>query len=262
MVMYWGQAAVWFGHFLPRLALPVVVPLIAHDLAATTQQRAMLLSSFFRGYLLTQILGGLVAQRVGGKLVLTFDLSGLVVSFASLPLAVRSGPRAVALCLGAMGMFMGPILSAASINKNNWLPKDGGDRAIAQMVMGTGTKLARISAVTVTPILCARFGWRGAVKLYSAVAGVIVVLWQVFAREKPTAAVAAALRGEQLQPQPQPEKEKGKEKKKTFEPRILRHPKVLSLFAMHTAYNNSDVRAAALFATEVCLATPDTAIQC
>jgi ACS family sodium-dependent inorganic phosphate cotransporter len=236
LAQYWLHAGNWFGHYLPRLALPVIVPLIARDLACTSQQRAMLLSSFFRGYLLTQIVGGLAAQKLGGKLVLSFDLAGLALSFGSLLVAVRSGPRAAALALGSMGLFFGPILSAASINKNNWLPVDGGDRAVAQMIMGTGTKLARISAVSITPVLCGRFGWRFAVKAYGIVSATLVVLWQVLAREAPGPVTAAKLRGEDansagVAAKPPP---------KTFEPQVLKVPQVWSVFAMHIAYNNSD----------------------
>ena len=118
---YWLMASVWLGHFLPRLALPVIVPMIAKDLAATTTQRAVLLSSFFRGYLVTQVVGGLIAQRVGGKIVLTVDLIGMALAFGSLPMVVKSGGgrvRGAQVALAVMGAFMGPLLAASSTTKN------------------------------------------------------------------------------------------------------------------------------------------------
>ena len=63
LATFWMVATYWFAQFLPRLALPVIVPMIAQDMRATSQQRAALLSGFFRGYLLTMVIGGIAAQK-------------------------------------------------------------------------------------------------------------------------------------------------------------------------------------------------------
>ena len=86
--------------------------------------------------------------------MLTIDLLGFGLSFLALPWAVTRGPRAVSFTLAAMGIFFGPLLSATSVVKNNWLPADGAEKAVAQMIMGVGTKAARITAVAATPFLC------------------------------------------------------------------------------------------------------------
>ena len=49
LTQYWLIASYWFAHFLPRLSLPVIIPLIAGDLGVSVEARARLLSGFFQG---------------------------------------------------------------------------------------------------------------------------------------------------------------------------------------------------------------------
>ena len=238
LATFWMVATYWFAQFLPRLALPVIVPMIAQDMRATSQQRAALLSGFFRGYLLTMVVGGVAAQKWGGKRVLTIDLLGFGLSFLALPWAVTRGPRAVSFTLASMGVFFGPLLSATSVVKNNWLPADGAEKAVAQMIMGVGTKAARITAVAATPLLCtpAAGGWRTCVRIYGAMTLAVVAGWQLIVRERPPRSEEQ----EQEQEKKSASTAEEPKKAKTFELRIFRVRSVQALIAMHVAYNNSD----------------------
>ena len=135
LVTFWMMASYWAAQFLPRLSLPIIVPMIAKEVNATPQQRAVLLSAFFRGYLLTMVAGGIAAQKWGGKLVLSIDLVAFTAAFLALPTAVSRGPTAVALTLATMGVFFGPLLPASSVIKNHWNPTDGADKAVAAMII-------------------------------------------------------------------------------------------------------------------------------
>ena len=112
--------------------------------------------------------------------------------------------------------------------------------------MGVGTKLARISAVSLTPLLCASFlGWRGTVRVYSCCVAAICALWQLLGREERCSARAQALQPPSsavtpTEQQQQQQQQRQTSKKVVFEPRIFRTQQVWSLLAMHMAYNNSD----------------------
>jgi len=193
-----------------------------------------MLSFFFRGYLLTMVAGGVAAQKWGGKAVLSVDLAGFTASFLALPWAMSRGPRAVGVTLALMGTFFGPLLPATSVIKNHWNPTDGAEKAVAAMIMGIGTKMARIISVSATPLLCAPSfgGWRTAVRTYGVGAAAVAVGWQLTVRECPPQmsekTVDAGRRTTEVKSE------------KTFEPRIFGVRSVQAIVAMHTAYNNSD----------------------
>lgn len=232
LATFWAIATYWLAIFLPRLSLPIIVPMLAAEMGASPQQRASMLSFFFRGYLLTMVAGGVAAQKWGGKLVLSIDLAGFTASFLALPWAMSKGPRAVAVTLALMGIFFGPLLPATSVIKNHWNPTDGAEKAVAAMIMGIGTKMARITSVSATPLLCASGGgWRAAVRTYGAAAAAVAVGWQLLVRERPPhLPEKTAAQVPDLKPVDE----------KTFEPRIFRVRSVQAIIAMHTAYNNSD----------------------
>lgn len=242
--------------FLPRLSLPIIVPMLASEMGASAQQRASMLSFFFRGYLLTMVAGGVAAQKWGGKRVLSVDLAGFAACLLALPWAMSRGPRAVGVMLALMGTFFGPLLPATSVIKNHWNPTDGAEKAVAAMIMGIGTKMARIISVSATPLLCGpSFGWRTAVRTYGVGAAAVAVGWQLMVRERPpqvsNKTVDAGQRATEVKPD-----------QKTFEPRIFGVRSVQAIVAMHTAYNNSDysiVTWAPTYFTEV-LGVPQASI--
>ena len=73
-----------------RAALPSLIPLLVDALHYTAAQRALLLSAFFPGYILTQLPGGWAAQRWGGKPVVTLNLYSNAMLFLLGPLAART----------------------------------------------------------------------------------------------------------------------------------------------------------------------------
>ena len=78
-----------------------------------------------RGYLLTQLPAGWLAQRFGAKLVLTLNMAGTAVLFSLLPSAVRAGGAAstlpVAGLLTTMGLCQGGLIPAEAAINREWL---------------------------------------------------------------------------------------------------------------------------------------------
>ena len=64
----------FFCSFLDRLAWPPVIPLAARELGLTAAQAGGFMSAFFFGYLLTQLPGGMLADRWGTRKVLLYSL--------------------------------------------------------------------------------------------------------------------------------------------------------------------------------------------
>ena len=72
-VMLLAAVAV-FICYMDRVIISVAIIPMASDFGWSPEQMGRVLSSFFVGYLLTQVAGGWLAERYGGKIVLGFGV--------------------------------------------------------------------------------------------------------------------------------------------------------------------------------------------
>ena len=168
-----------------------------------------------RGYLLTQLPAGWLAQRFGAKLVLTLNMAGTAVLFSLLPSAVRAGGAAstlpVAGLLTTMGLCQGGLIPAEAAINREWLAgMEPTARAWMLRVLGFAHQLCHLLATWATPRLASSGrGWPAVCAVYGGSAAVVTVLWQLFAASHPTSS---------RQPKPeqtQQPKEEEKEPEKT-----------------------------------------------
>lgn len=90
-------------------------------------------SSARRGYLLTQILGGIWADRFGGKLVLGLGVVWWSVATACTPIAAQMGLPALLAARALMGIGEGVAMPAMNNLLSRWV--------LLQIVHGTYTSL-------------------------------------------------------------------------------------------------------------------------
>lgn len=159
-----------------------------HSCAAeqfTDVQRALLMSSFFPGYIATQIPGSYAIQRYGAKLVMAIDMVVTACVCFLMPSAIRiGGPRMLAPLLTLAGLSQGPLIPALQVLKKDWLP-NGPSRAMILRLMSVPPICSEVLANTIYPLICIRFGWH----LFPYVHGVFTLgtmaLWQLFLQNKP-----------------------------------------------------------------------------
>ena len=177
--MYLMLACQGATNWVPKLALASHLPLVAAARGWDNAQRAVLLSAFPPCYLITQLPGSILIQRVGAKLVLTINMLGTALILLALP-AVDSVVGMAAL-LGAMGLLQGPFIPAWQTLQRNWMPQ-GSERVWARRFVGQGNNASNVLAPTLTPFLAVNFGWRSVPLVYAAAVGTFAVylLWGIY----------------------------------------------------------------------------------
>lgn len=110
-----------FVNHVIRSCVPPLIPFIVNEFSFNGSQQALLMSAFFQGYLVTQIPGGWLAQKVGGKVVAQLNLCGNA-CLLLLPTAAKYGANSLAACLCVIGVCQGPLVPTVSILQRNWLP--------------------------------------------------------------------------------------------------------------------------------------------
>jgi hypothetical protein len=185
-----------------RAAIPSLMPILGAALGFSEAELAANLSGFFLGYTAFQIPGSLVAQKYGGKGVLTISMAGTAVLFGSLPAVARrwgaAGTAAQMVAAGVIQSFFTPGL--AQINRD-WLPP-GSLWQVWCMRAQTlcGDALVNMTAAVLTPALCVRGGWPHACRVYAALAACSGVVWQLAARARPAAVAAPPVERQETAP--------------------------------------------------------------
>jgi len=161
--------------YLDRMAMASAIPFIAHEFHLSSTAMGAVMSAFFAGYALMQIPGGVLADRLGPRAVLTFSiawwsvmtaLSGAAPGLASL-LAVRV----------LFGFGEGPFPSAASKALSVWFPRRELGRATglqqASSAVGAAAAPLAVAGLVLT------WGWRAVFYALSAPGIVIaLVVWR------------------------------------------------------------------------------------
>ncbi|WRX33895.1 Major facilitator superfamily - like 10 [Theobroma cacao] len=189
-------------------------------------------SSFFWGYLLTQIAGGIWADTVGGKSVLGFGVIWWSIATALTPVAAKIGLPFLLVVRAFMGIGEGVAMPAMNNILSRWVPVAERSRSLA--LVYSGMYLGSVTGLAFSPFLIHQFGWPSVFYSFGSLGTVWFGLWLNKAHSSP-------LEDPQLRPQ---------EKKlivtnnitnkpvKTIPWRlILSKPPVLALIVSHFCHN-------------------------
>ena len=154
--------------FVDRLSWPPIIPLALGELSLTRAEAGGFMSAFFLGYLLTQLPGGMLADRFGIRRVLSASLL-LTGSFTLLFAWVNGYWSGLALRFMA-GLGSGAILAASVKGVYDHFPAHR--RATAMGFFMTSLPAGLMLANLMSPAIAASYGWR----ISFVVAGVLTLV--------------------------------------------------------------------------------------
>ncbi|HTK97442.1 MAG TPA: ACS family MFS transporter [Pseudomonadales bacterium] len=160
--------------YMDRVNMSVAIIPMAAEFGWNPEKQGQVLAAFFVGYLATQVLGGRLADRFGGKVVLGIGV--LSWSFFTLITPFAAAAGFAALLAARIGMGVGEGVTFPSIYSlfGRWLPKAESARGIG--VIFSAIPLGSVFALLATPIIVVAWGWHWA--FYSF--GAIGVVWWWF----------------------------------------------------------------------------------
>jgi len=167
---------------------------MAEQFGWSDTQRGLVLSSFFVGYLVTQVLGGWLAAKLGGKAVLGFGALWWSLFTLLTPLsAMASFPILIATRI-AMGLGEGVAFPATYNLLGRWVPLRERSRAAAFNL--SAIPLGTLFAVTATPFIAVSFGWQAVFYSFGAVGFVWFIFWWYYAGDRPAVPVSTEVASE------------------------------------------------------------------
>ena len=162
--------------YIDRINISVVAVEIQAQFGWDNTMLGLVLSSFFVGYLFTQYIGGYLADRFGGKVVLGYGV--LFWSFFTIltPIAAHHGFFLLLITRVFMGLGEGITFPAWHSLYARWVPFKERTRAIA--FTNSGIALGSIFAYITTPLIMILYGWEWAFYLFGALGVVWFFFWQ------------------------------------------------------------------------------------
>jgi ACS family sodium-dependent inorganic phosphate cotransporter len=179
--------------YIDRVNISVAIIPMAEQFGWSDTQRGLVLSSFFVGYLVTQVLGGWLAGKIGGKSVLGFGVLWWSLFTLLTPMsALASFPILIATRI-LMGVGEGVAFPATYNLLGRWVPLRERSRAAAFNL--SAIPLGTLFAVTVTPFIAVAFGWPAVFYAFGAIGFLWFAFWWYYAADRPPHAASAAARG-------------------------------------------------------------------
>jgi len=169
--------------YIDRVNMSVAIIPMAEEFGWGPAKQGSVLSSFFVGYLLLQILGGTLADRFGGKIVL--GLGVILWSLFTLltPLAASIGLSILVLNRILMGMGEAVTFPSIYALLARWVPV--AERSRAMGVINSGIPLGTVFALIITPIIVQAYGWEWAFYSFAILGFIWAAIWFRIAASDP-----------------------------------------------------------------------------
>ncbi|XP_068145044.1 putative inorganic phosphate cotransporter [Drosophila tropicalis] len=151
----------------------------------TETQKSYMLSSFFWGYIVTQVPGGYVAQRYGAKMLLLSGLLACAMLTLLSPMAVQYGGwQALCIVRFVQGLTQGAVHPATHSLLSKWAPAH--ERGTLATICYSGSQFGSIAMLALSGVIAdSALGWPGIFYLGGAAGFVWMILWYAFASSTP-----------------------------------------------------------------------------
>jgi len=169
--------------YIDRVNISVAIIPMAKEFGWDQTTRGIVLSSFFYGYLATQVLGGWLADRYGGKIVL-----GVGVLWWSLFTLLTPPAAAVSLTvlfIARVGMGLGEGVAFPAVHNlvAHWIPTQERGRAVS--LNTSGIALGTVLALLLTPSIVIVWGWPAVFYVFGLLGFLWYGFWYVLVTDSP-----------------------------------------------------------------------------
>ncbi|KAI7752006.1 hypothetical protein M8C21_029563 [Ambrosia artemisiifolia] len=175
----WTIVVLCFSAFLlcnmDRVNMSIAILPMSSEFHWNSTTVGLIQSSFFWGYLLTQIAGGIWADTVGGKRVLAFGVIWWSVATVLTPIAAKLGLPFLLIVRAFMGIGEGVAMPAMNNLLSKWVPVAERSRSLA--LVYSGMYLGSVTGLAFSPFLIHSYGWPSVFFSFGSLGTVWAALW-------------------------------------------------------------------------------------
>lgn len=146
--------------------------------------QGIILSCYFWGYIVSQIPGARLAERVSAKYVMLFSVAINVVCTLLTPLMANLSYMAMIMMRICEGLGGGVTFPAMHVMIAAWSPPS--ERSTMASVVYAGTSLGTVASMLMSGLLAGTFGWQSVFYVMGGLSSVWIVLWMWLVQDRPT----------------------------------------------------------------------------
>jgi MFS transporter, ACS family, solute carrier family 17 (sodium-dependent inorganic phosphate cotransporter), other len=161
--------------YVDRVNVSIAIIPMARDMGYSPATQGVVLSAFFWGYIVSQLAGGWMADRFGGKAVLGFGVACWSLATFVTPLAASFSLPLLLAARVALGVGEGVNFPAIHSLAARWAPAR--ERARALALNYTGIFLGTIAALLGSPPLILAYGWPAVFYVSGALGALWLAAW-------------------------------------------------------------------------------------
>ena len=165
-----------FVCYIDRVNISIAIIPMAEEYGWDEGVQGIILSCFYFGYMVTQLLGGYLADRFGGKLVLAVGVIWWSLFTILTPPAAAMGITMLIVTRVLMGMGEGVTFPSIYALYSKWVPTAERSRSMA--FANSGIPIGQVAALVVAPYIAIAFGWEWIFYIFGAVGLLWYVFWQ------------------------------------------------------------------------------------
>ncbi|KAH9324407.1 hypothetical protein KI387_004585, partial [Taxus chinensis] len=168
---------------MDRVNMSIAILPMSSELNWSPSTVGLVQSSFFWGYLLTQIAGGIWADKIGGKFVLGFGVVWWSIATVLTPIAAKVGLPLLLFVRALMGIGEGVAMPAMNNILSKWIPVQERSRSLA--LVYSGMYLGSVTGLAFSPVFIQNFGWASVFYSFGSLGAIWFSLWQRIAHSSP-----------------------------------------------------------------------------
>jgi MFS family permease len=171
----------YFITYIDRVNISTAASAIQDEFGFSKTQLGFIFSAFAWPYLVFQVIGGWVGDKLGARRTLFW--CGLVWAAATISTGFASGLASLFAARLLVGLGEGATFPTATRAMQNWTAP--GRRGFAQGITHAFARLGNAVTPPLIALLMAAFNWRGAFFLLGGISLVWVIVWVCYFRNNP-----------------------------------------------------------------------------
>ncbi|MGY8790909.1 MAG: MFS transporter, partial [Pseudomonadales bacterium] len=153
--------------YIDRVVISLTIIPMGTELGWNNTEKGIVLGSFYLAYMTTQIYGGVLSDKIGGKVVLGVGLIVWSVFTIITPIAAAAGFTVLILARLGMGLGEGITFPAWHSLYARWVPISERSRSVA--ATNSAIPIGTVFGLLVTPVIIMNLGWQWAFYLYGGI---------------------------------------------------------------------------------------------
>lgn len=175
---------------MDRICMSVAILPMAKEFGWPASVQGLVQSGFLWGYMATQMIGGSLADKYGGRLVMAYSIFWFSLASVLMPAALSSPVAAagwtlpaVMLARGMVGLGEGVALPAMNNLVANNVPPARRSTALGGCF--TGFHTGNLVGLFLSPLLLSKLGWRGLFFVFGALGLPLLAAWLAIVPKPP-----------------------------------------------------------------------------